>query len=83
MRSGVLRRGLTVEALREFIIAQGSSSRTNLQEMEKLWALNKQIIDPIIPRYTAIETSKKVPFHLTNGTTHGTTRHDTPHTTHQ
>ncbi|ELR17023.1 glutamine-tRNA ligase [Acanthamoeba castellanii str. Neff] len=64
---GVLRRGLTVEALREFIIAQGSSSRTNLQEMEKLWALNKQIIDPVIPRYTAIETSKKVPFHLTNG----------------
>ena len=81
MREGVLRRGLTVEALREFIIAQGSSSRTNLQEMEKLWALNKQIIDPIIPRYTAIEASKKVPFHLTNGTAH-TTRH-TPHTTHK
>jgi len=64
----MLRRGLTVQALREFIIAQGSSSRTNLQEMEKLWALNRQIIDPIIPRYTAIDKNKKVIFHLTNGT---------------
>ncbi|KAL6046191.1 glutamate--tRNA ligase [Balamuthia mandrillaris] len=64
---GILRRGLTVEALYEFILAQGSSKRANEQEIDKLWALNKQIIDPIIPRYTAIADEGKVPFHLTNG----------------
>ena len=51
---GVLRRGLTVEALRKFIIQQGSSKNLNLMDMGKLWALNKQIIDPIVPRYTSI-----------------------------
>ena len=51
---GVLQRGLTVEALRLFILSQGASlSRTNMS-MNKLWAVNKKIIDPVAPRYTAI-----------------------------
>lgn len=50
-----MRRGLTVEALREFILCQGFSKRDNLQGMEKLWSINKQIIDPIIPRFTAVK----------------------------
>lgn len=71
---GVLRRGLTVEALHTFIQSQGSSSRSNLQEMEKLWALNKQVIDRAIPRYTAIAQANKVPFTLSNGPTAPFTR---------
>ena len=51
---GVLRRGLSVQALREFILAQGASlSRTNMS-MGKLWAGNKKLLDPVAPRYTAI-----------------------------
>jgi len=64
---GILRRGLTVEALHTFILSQGSSKKSNLQEMEKLWALNKQVIDRIIPRFTAVASEKKVPVLLTNG----------------
>lgn len=62
---GILRRGMTVEALREFILAQGSSKSLTLMTMDKLWVINKKFIDPIVPRYTAI-SSAKVPLTLTN-----------------
>jgi glutamyl-tRNA synthetase len=64
---GVLRRGLTVEALREFILSQGASKSLNLMEPEKLWALNRKILDPIVPRYTAVAKFGKVLLKLTNG----------------
>jgi len=64
---GILRRGLTVEALREFILCQGFSKRDNLQGMEKLWSINKQIIDPIIPRFTAVKAEGRVPITLKGG----------------
>ena len=51
---GIMRRGLTVEALKLFMLEQGPSKNTNLMEWDKLWALNKSIIDPQAPRYTAI-----------------------------
>jgi len=63
---GMLRRGLTVEALREFILAQGASKSLTLMEPEKLWAVNKKIIDPIVPRYTAIAQSNAVVLTLTD-----------------
>lgn len=62
---GILRRGMTVEALREFILAQGASKSLNLMDMDKLWAVNKKVIDPIAPRYTAVD-SAHVPLTLTN-----------------
>lgn len=62
---GSIRRGLTIEALKRFIYAQGSSMRETCQDMGKLWSINKQIIDPIVPRYWAI--SKKVKLVLING----------------
>lgn len=52
---GVLRRGMTVEGLKEFIIAQGSSRSVVFMEWDKIWAFNKKVIDPIAPRYTALE----------------------------
>jgi glutamyl-tRNA synthetase len=55
---GVWRRGLTYEALRDFVLSQGGSKATNLMEMEKLWAVNKGLIDPEIPRHTAIASNK-------------------------
>jgi glutamyl/glutaminyl-tRNA synthetase len=40
---GILRRGMTLEALRTFILAQGASKNTNLQEWDKIWAINKKV----------------------------------------
>jgi len=36
-------------------------------EWDKLWAINKDIIDPIAPRYTAIVKSNAVKLVLDNG----------------
>lgn len=52
---GILRRGLTVEGLKQFIIAQGSSKHIVFMEWDKIWAFNKKCLDPVVPRYTAIE----------------------------
>ncbi|XP_062532143.1 bifunctional glutamate/proline--tRNA ligase isoform X2 [Bombyx mori] len=60
---GVLRRGMTVEALRQFIHAQGSSRSVVFMEWDKIWAINKKVIDPVAPRYTALETNP-VPVNL-------------------
>ncbi|RQX71038.1 glutamate-tRNA ligase [Toxoplasma gondii CAST] len=51
---GIRRRGLQVEALLEFILEQGPSKAGNLMEWDKLWTKNKQIIDPIVPRFMAV-----------------------------
>ncbi|KAH9496205.1 hypothetical protein Btru_010498 [Bulinus truncatus] len=51
---GVRRRGMTVEGLKQFIITQGSSRSVNMMEWDKIWAYNKKVIDPIVPRYTAL-----------------------------
>eukprot|EP00461_Guttulinopsis_vulgaris_P000482 UN00482 len=44
---GILRRGLLVETLKEFMISQGASKNVNLMEWDKIWALNKQKLEPI------------------------------------
>lgn len=51
---GIRRRGLTIEALKQYILMQGASQNTLLLEWDKLWALNRKIIDPIAPRYVAV-----------------------------
>jgi len=61
---GVLRRGLTVEALKEFVMTQGASRNTNSMSWDKIWAINKQKIDPIIPRYCALEKQRMVKLTL-------------------
>ncbi|KAL1500993.1 hypothetical protein ABEB36_006400 [Hypothenemus hampei] len=57
---GVLRRGMTVEGLKEFIIAQGSSRSVVFMEWDKIWAFNKKVIDPIAPRYTTVDANDPV-----------------------
>jgi glutamyl-tRNA synthetase len=52
--TGVRRRGLTVEALSQFMLSQGPSQSIVSLEWDSIWALNKKIIDPIAPRYWAI-----------------------------
>jgi len=57
---GVLRRGMTVRALRAFILSQGFSVNSTLMEWDKIWAVNKRVIDPIAPRHTAVAKSSAV-----------------------
>merc|ERR1739838_1001472 len=77
---GVVRRGMTVEGLQEFILAQGSSRSVVTMEWDKIWSFNKKIIDPIAPRHFGLakenltlvnvkdakESSAKYPFHPKN-----------------
>ncbi|KAH6931932.1 hypothetical protein HPB50_001670 [Hyalomma asiaticum] len=57
---GVLRRGMTVEGLKQFIIAQGSSRSVVMMDWDKIWAFNKKVIDPVAPRHTAVEEQDAV-----------------------
>ena len=61
---GVLRHGMTVEGLKQFIIAQGSSRSVVQMEWDKIWSINKKIIDPIAPRYTALEKNSTAKVHV-------------------
>ncbi|KAG5438787.1 hypothetical protein PCANB_002507 [Pneumocystis canis] len=64
---GIRRRGMTIEALRQYIISQGPSKNVLNLDWSSLWAINKKIIDPIAPRYTAVNSDNIVKVHLING----------------
>ena len=64
---GVRRRGMTVEGLRNFIISQGPSRNIINLDWSVIWALNKKIIDPVAPRFTAIDAKNAVRVKLLNG----------------
>ena len=51
---GVLRRGMLVDTITEFMLEQGPSKNTNLMEWDKIWALNRKKIDKFAFRFTAI-----------------------------
>lgn len=70
--SGILRRGMTAEGLRQFILAQGSSRSSALMEWDKIWSFNKKIIEPIAPRTTALLLDSSYMGH--NGTPPGLVR---------
>ncbi|XP_015252640.1 PREDICTED: bifunctional glutamate/proline--tRNA ligase isoform X3 [Cyprinodon variegatus] len=72
---GVLRRGMTVEGLKQFIAAQGGSRSVVNMEWDKIWSFNKKlpvsclkVIDPIAPRYTALSSSYVVPVSVLEAT---------------
>ncbi|KOS17226.1 putative glutamate--tRNA ligase [Escovopsis weberi] len=62
---GVRRRGMTVEALRDFIIRQGPSRNVVNMDWTTFWANNKKVIDPIAPRHTALLRKDLVKVTLT------------------
>jgi glutamyl-tRNA synthetase len=57
---GILRRGLQVNTLREFMLKQGPSRNTVTMNWTILWAMNKKLIDPVAPRHTAVMTKDAV-----------------------
>ena len=64
---GVLRRGMLVQTLRDFMLDQGPSKSTVLMEWDKIWATNKQLIDPIAPRITSVSNESLCLMELVNG----------------
>ncbi|KAG2484195.1 hypothetical protein HYH03_017007 [Edaphochlamys debaryana] len=64
---GILRRGMQIEALKEFILSQGASKNVTYQEWDKIWTINKKLIDPVCPRHTAVEEAGKVLLTLEDG----------------
>ncbi|KAF2095968.1 glutamyl-tRNA synthetase [Rhizodiscina lignyota] len=58
---GIRRRGMTIPALREFILKQGPSKNIVNLQWDQFWAINKKYIDPIAARYTAVDSVDKVP----------------------
>lgn len=57
---GIRRRGMTIQALREFILKQGPSRNIVNLDWTLFWATNKKYIDPVAPRHTAIATSHAI-----------------------
>ena len=39
---------------------QGSSRSINMMDWDKIWAFNKKVIDPVVPRYTALKQGATV-----------------------
>ena len=56
---GIRRRGMTVEALTQFMLLQGPSQAVVSLEWDSIWALNKKVIDPVAPRHWAIVKDKR------------------------
>lgn len=57
---GIRRRGMTIDALREFILKQGPSRNIVNLDWTLFWATNKKYIDPIAPRHTAVTKDNAV-----------------------
>lgn len=57
---GIRRRGMTIPALREFILKQGPSRNIVNLDWTLFWATNKKYIDPVAPRHTAIAQAHAV-----------------------
>jgi len=49
------------------MLEQGPSKNTNLMEWDKIWAMNKDAIDPVTPRFTAIVKSTAARLVVDNG----------------
>jgi glutamyl-tRNA synthetase len=64
---GIRRRGLTVDALSQFMLAQGPSQAIVSLEWDMIWAINKKVIDPVAPRFWAIVKENSVSVTINGG----------------
>ncbi|MCO5599901.1 hypothetical protein L7F22_054008 [Adiantum nelumboides] len=67
---GIRRRGMTVDCIQQFILATGPSQQVINMEWDSIWTINKKILDPVVPRFTAIASKDMVKCTI-NGVTHG------------
>ena len=63
---GIIRRGLLPQALKDFCLEQGASKKTNLMEWDKIYAINRNYIDPIAKRYFAVSVEGAVNLFIDN-----------------
>ena len=63
---GIIRRGLLPQALKDFCLEQGASKKTNLMEWDKIYAINRNYIDPIAKRYFAVSVEGAVNLIIDN-----------------
>jgi glutamyl-tRNA synthetase len=61
---GIRRRGMTIPALREFILKQGPSRNIVNLDWTIFWATNKKYIDPVSPRHTVVIKEHAVPCNI-------------------
>ncbi|VDL77234.1 unnamed protein product [Nippostrongylus brasiliensis] len=66
---GVMRRGMTVEGLRQFIVAQGGSRSVVMMEWDKIWytALESTNLVPVFISTPVVVEEVEVPLHPKNG----------------
>lgn len=57
---GIRRRGMTIPALRDFILKLGPSRNVVNMDWTSFWAANKKEIDPVVPRHTAVSVKDAV-----------------------
>ena len=63
---GCVRRGINVQALKNFILSQGASRRIITMEWDKFWADNKKVWEDVSTRYMGINTESAVELTVTN-----------------
>eukprot|EP00600_Ochromonadales_sp_CCMP1393_P001035 CAMPEP_0174984316 /NCGR_PEP_ID=MMETSP0004_2-20121128/17655_1 /TAXON_ID=420556 /ORGANISM="Ochromonas sp., Strain CCMP1393" /LENGTH=790 /DNA_ID=CAMNT_0016236713 /DNA_START=56 /DNA_END=2428 /DNA_ORIENTATION=- len=63
---GCVRRGMNVDALKNFIINQGASRRVITMEWDKFWSENKKVLEEFAPRYMGVTNEDKVELLLEN-----------------
>eukprot|EP00866_Antonospora_locustae_P001836 jgi/Antlo1/1836/1902 len=54
---GIRRRGLRMDALREYVLMQGVAQKFSIASWDKLWAINKRKIDADAPRYLCVRSA--------------------------
>lgn len=64
---GILRCGLLPAALRDFMLKQGPSRNLVLMDWTSIWSLNKKMLDPIVPRYMAVDKKDAVTVKVVGG----------------
>ncbi|GAA5905485.1 hypothetical protein JCM6882_004765, partial [Rhodosporidiobolus microsporus] len=64
---GIRRRGMTIEAITQFMLLQGPSQAFLNLEWDVIWNLNKKVIDPVAPRFVAVEKEGLVPVTVIGG----------------
>lgn len=57
---GIRRRGLRMDALREYVLMQGVAQKFSTASWDKLWAINKKKIDAEAPRYLCVRRAGSV-----------------------
>lgn len=64
---GVRRHGMTIPALRDFILKQGPSRNIVVLDWTLFWASNRKEIDTFAPRHTAVKCKNLVTATIVNG----------------